>query len=639
MSMHCSSSFWLFSAAPVQMLENGRMSESRASSGIFHERRSKCPEAPFRALRGVLYSFLLLSVGIPATFPLIRFGELDAYGNDHGVDGAIVTCNGLVDHQYKTRGNSRWDTFGDLYAGRMHIAVWSHLAVSVLTCVGWRYQKAVSTFARKVQAWLLLNWLVALLWSLDRGCQWCGGGSYSALQTLCGITWNARQIALASSIIFLSWMVRDRVLAIEDCLGCHRWKSILACLLRADLLVLLVFISCSVYRLLRDPENEHLGTTASILMLLLTAVSVQILAVAIWVHVHPLRLAFATVRESSGRRREDARSTARIVVAHLTATTLCAFTTLLSTSCDFYSHLIWAYHPGAADPMYELFKTGTFGLDLIMNAVALLFLSNLLQLPKHKKVKPRKLRTAQIQSAEWDRKVAELSNRGLPLEAILRFYSHLGHECMTNYRAEHHTTADVVWQAVIPETAASSVALSTKLMFGRTRTAQRMVTHSWSNKFVNLVAAIIADGLGQHMYQDIAQRLLSGDLEKLTEELREKGALEVTYWVCAFCINQHTGICCNTARCDTVTGEVPPPCPCGCPKVWNDTPPLGEDNESIECELNKFDDVMHYLMTRVPDFSQVAIVPNLVKCGCPHLVFCWNICVPEIGYPVWEPTF
>ena len=316
------------------------------------------------------------------------------------------------------------------------------------------------------------------------------------------------------------------------------------------------------------------------------------------------------MRGSYGRRRENARFTVRIVVAHLIATTLCAGTTLLSTSCDFHSHLIWAYHPGAADPYYELFKTATFGLDLIMNALALLFLSNLIQLPKHKRLKPVKLNTTQVQCEGWDQKVAELSARGLPLKAILNFYGGLGETYMTHFEAEHHTTADVVWQAVIPETAAAGVALSTKLMEGRTLPAQRMVTHSWSNKFVNLLAAIIADGLGEPTYEGISKRLLAGKLQQLTEELREKGALEVTYWVCAFCINQHAGICGNTASPDTVTGKVPPVCSCEHPKVWNHTPPLREDGESIECELNKFDDAMSCLMASVPNFSQVIAVDD-----------------------------
>ncbi|CAE7729487.1 mycA [Symbiodinium sp. CCMP2456] len=393
-------------------------------------------------------------------------------------------------------------------------------------------------------------------------------------------------------------MVRDRAVVIEDGLECHRWKGILAWLLRTDLVVLLVFTLISGYRLMWEPKNERLGTTGSILMLLLAAVSVLILAIAVLVHLGPLRLATAVVRESYGRRRETARLTVRTVIAHLTATTMCAGTTLLSTSCDFYSHLIWAYHPGAADPDYELFKTATFGLDLITNACALLFLSNLIHLPKRKKLEPRKLNRAQVQCAGWERKVAELSARGLPLRTILSFYAGLGEKYMTNYDAEHHTTADVVWQAVIPETAASGIALSTKLMRGRTLPAQRMVTHSWSNKFVNLLAAIIADGLDEPTYEDIAKRLLAGKLQEVTEELQEKGALDVTYWVCAFCINQHASICSNAGCC------------CEHPKLWNHTPPLREDGESIECELNKFDDMMLCLMTSVPKFSQVIAVDD-----------------------------
>merc|ERR1712087_26137 len=92
------------------------------------------------------------------------------------------------------------------------------------------------------------------------------------------------------------------------------------------------------------------------------------------------------------------------------------------------------------------------------------------------------------------------------------------------------------------------------------------------------------------------------------KELHENGALGVTYWVCAACVNQHAGICGgNPGQIrDPVSGEVHPVCSCEHPKFWNNTPPLREDGEGILCEMNKFDDMMLYLNDR--PFRQVVAV-------------------------------
>ena len=69
-------------------------------------------------------------------------------------------------------------------------------------------------------------------------------------------------------------------------------------------------------------------------------------------------------------------------------------------------------------------------------------------------------------------------------------------------------------------------------------------------------------------------------------------ALQRTYWICAFCVNQHSSICCPTFDLvDSYSKEVVPACSCDCHKYLNTDPPCREDVEepmSINCEMNKF---------------------------------------------------
>ena len=55
----------------------------------------------------------------------------------------------------------------------------------------------------------------------------------------------------------------------------------------------------------------------------------------------------------------------------------------------------------------------------------------------------------------WMAKVAELAGRGISLRHLLEFYEGLGKRHMLHYSAKHHTTADVVRQAIIPLTRAA----------------------------------------------------------------------------------------------------------------------------------------------------------------------------------------
>merc|ERR1719316_1674677 len=89
---------------------------------------------------------------------------------------------------------------------------------------------------------------------------------------------------------------------------------------------------------------------------------------------------------------------------------------------------------------------------------------------------------------------------------------------------------------------------------------KRIVTHSWGALFTDLLAAIVADALGQVYYGAVAARLCSASLtsreiaaalaEEIASEERARGArgssaeilARLTYWVCAVSVNQ-TELC------------------------------------------------------------------------------------------------
>jgi len=218
----------------------------------------------------------------------------------------------------------------------------------------------------------------------------------------------------------------------------------------------------------------------------------------------------------------------------------------------------------------------------------------------------------------WDSKVAELAGRGFPLSAMLDFYESLLRGEMPSF-TPGSTTTDVVRQAVIPASRLprGGAALAAIWSGGRPVLPQRMVTHAWSNRFVHLVAALVADGLGLDHYSGVAEELRdAAGVRRLRARLRLVGALGGTYWVCAFSVNQHACICggfgaqppAGDARewvkwrrraSDSQSGEPYPVCACGQPKY------AGSEAES---EMNKFDDMMNYLQGNVAGFALVVAV-------------------------------
>lgn len=211
----------------------------------------------------------------------------------------------------------------------------------------------------------------------------------------------------------------------------------------------------------------------------------------------------------------------------------------------------------------------------------------------------------------WREKVHELAGRGLALEKLLIFYSRLGTEYMPHFNSSIHTTEDVVRQAVIPFSAAvdAPTAGASILMERAYTRPNKMVTHNWRNLFRDLVAAVVADALKECDYGMIAY-LLDHNFAQIVTWVSMKNMLQQTYWICAFSVDQHVGICgANPGQAkDPVTNEEHPVCSCGIPKAFNSTPPIRADGASIPCEMNKFADMMAYLSSTDDDFEQVIAV-------------------------------
>ena len=212
---------------------------------------------------------------------------------------------------------------------------------------------------------------------------------------------------------------------------------------------------------------------------------------------------------------------------------------------------------------------------------------------------------------DWEKKTRELANRGISLEELLAFYKNLGDTVMQSFQPSVHTTTDVVRLAIVPLTSSGCISYAQLVNKGEKVLPKKMITHNWSNLFRDLLASVISDALGEHTFEFIAEMLSDkAGVQVLEEMLRVHGSLEETYWICAFAVNQHTGICgANPAgTVDPVTGLTHPTCKCSEPKFLNEDPPLNEHGKSIHCEMNKFDDMMALLARENPDFAEVIAV-------------------------------
>jgi len=276
-------------------------------------------------------------------------------------------------------------------------------------------------------------------------------------------------------------------------------------------------------------------------------------------------------------------------------------------------------------------------VDLLLSAASVALLSGLVWQPKEPspealQCRPRNLHKVVsyalpdgVQDGDeheaWIAKVEELAGRGVALRSLLDFWEDLAcGKIMPKFDPSSSTTNDVVRQAIIPQSrAAGGGALAAAWSRGKPLIARCMVTHNWSNRFVHLIAGILADALNEDYYEGVASMLISGDegIQAIRRRLADLGRLEVAYWVCAFSVNQHASICngfgpspgedderayeeWDAKRRDSVTGEIYPVCPCHEPKISNSDP--------ANCEVNKFDAMMRFLHEASTDFSHLVVV-------------------------------
>merc|ERR1711920_902234 len=95
--------------------------------------------------------------------------------------------------------------------------------------------------------------------------------------------------------------------------------------------------------------------------------------------------------------------------------------------------------------------------------------------------------------------------------------------------------------------------------------------------------------------------LASDRIEELRQRLEQAGKPLCTYWVCAFSVNQHAGICAQVPF-EGFTGVPWVPCDCGTAK----------HSDGELSEMDKFDEMMAYLKAAHRQsggrFSQVVAV-------------------------------
>lgn len=182
-------------------------------------------------------------------------------------------------------------------------------------------------------------------------------------------------------------------------------------------------------------------------------------------------------------------------------------------------------------------------------------------------------------------KIESLAHRGFTIQSLVDFMRELWVK-MPHFDFMQTKTVDVVWQVIIPGSAAQGCAYAEIMSGGKRVLPQKMVTHNWGNRFADLIAAVFADALGLPDYAQLVPLLMPGRLSLLEAMLRDAGQLGATRWMCIFCVNQHISICNATwDGKDTTTGTPYAPCPCGRPKI----------HAGAACEMNKFDPMIEYM--------------------------------------------
>eukprot|EP00933_Yihiella_yeosuensis_P040134 TRINITY_DN3434_c5_g1_i1.p1 TRINITY_DN3434_c5_g1~~TRINITY_DN3434_c5_g1_i1.p1 ORF type:complete len:793 (-),score=97.14 TRINITY_DN3434_c5_g1_i1:407-2785(-) len=522
--------------------------------------------------------------------------------------------------------------------------------------------RAKSMQFRCVKGHVTLIWLSVILWSFFfvDSCTFHDserkGRGYFHVVCLVSVCVNIASVPA---------LVLDRILVLQKSMFRNVGADLARLVFRGTIFSVISFVIASALKTSRGSDAyltpySELVTVAIVMfqcsMLFLYYVVVRALAMA-WYHSKQAQKAVARAAQESYILNSDTSPKASAETVQVDATAMIASAAtqqLLGTAVQVISSLavcnygalrtlvIWPL--GALDlgskSDVDLSAYCILIVDFLINSFCTMLcsgvlagsvrLSYIVEASNRYKVKRRKQAMQGYQKSEddlWQQKVEEMSGRGFTLEALLDFYKTLGTEdCMPHFQSHRHTTSDVVRQAIIPSSKQTQSSLAEVMMKGVPTYPGKMVTHNWGNIFRDLVAAIIADALNEDEFCKVAF-FLDNDLEALYMWLKHGELLHASYWVCAFSVSQHDGICGSNPYedKDSVTGLLHPVCLCGKAKSFNSTEPTLPDGRSISCEMNKFDDMIAFLAAKDENFGQVVAVDTA------FILFSRAWCVAELA--------
>ena len=478
-----------------------------------------------------------------------------------------------------------------------------------------------------VEGWVTLSWIAGVKGSQIR---------FSAsIATWTFLVYLVRMFLLLFEILGLQFLIQDRLQSLWPALnrpGCKVW---LARCLRMEVASLFLGIPTYIVNVHFLGRNLFWGWVALATTLFMCCIPICFLIWSVLVTVTLFRVVLMFQKTLELTRKQGLAVAATFQACRGRSILQCtgviiSLTTTVLTAVVYAGKIFTSYWPGSN---CGLSFDATQCINLLVNAAGIILLSGAsslitsqgtLRFPPLQccrcpcrfgrccgfKSLCRSTLTIGEENA-WEKKTRELANRGISLEELLAFYKNLGDAVMQSFQPSVHTTTDVVRLAIIPLTASSCSSYAQLVNKGAKVLPKKMVTHNWSNLFRDLLASVISEALGEHTFEFVAELLSDkAGVKALEDMLRVHGSLQETYWICAFAVNQHAGICrTNPAgTVDPVTGLTHPTCQCSEPKFFNEDPPLNDDGKSIQCEMNKFDDMMALLATENPDFAEVVAV-------------------------------
>lgn len=538
-----------------------------------------------------------------------------------------ITC----DVHYMFDGDADQDTV----VAQAWISVLNLIIVTIVCVPCWVRSYPPSPFTRNAVGCLGLIWVTSLSWVSRKMHGWCSHSwvSEALYATATGVT-------LAGAVASSSWVVLLTMRKLKELESVtQRSSDIFSRAKKALMLSFVLFCLVFVSRFLGIAVDIFERILAPILSALTLSMFVfgTLLAATQGAAImrKPAAQLANNAENAQGMWKAETLWASRTLYRESWAAFGVLSTTIFHVTVRLTLYVLSPYGPMERELISANFRMTTdilvFAVDAIANAVSIALLSGILIQDPHPssalpQPPPVGVATNLPNASDPDRsaKVKELAGRGFELGHLLSFYERLGPEgdIMQHFDSSRSTTRDVVRQAIIPSsrTGDGGRALSSVWNGSQQKLAQTMVSHSWSNLFSHLVAAIVAHALGLSMYGDVAENngkeqkinvaeLLSSKVgrSRLRKTLLRKGTLTNTYWVCSISVNQHSCICATppTSELDSVTGNPYPPCDCKEAKYFNDA--------GAKCELDKFDEMMKVLndeRTKSSDFRLLVALDN-----------------------------